>query len=107
MFAGLWGMAGGFVVEGLEFYVAVRRHGSWPWKVVGPGIKAGPRAYAVAESIRSLVGGVLAGSAAASGQVAGPLAAVAIGVAAPFIVDRLSTLVPLQLPPSTAVGATT
>lgn len=94
--AGLWGLAGGFVVDGLEFYTTVRRYGCLPWKVKGPGLEAGRTAYLVAESVRMLIGGILASGAASSGQVSGPLAAIAIGVAAPLMVERLTTLIPLS-----------
>lgn len=93
--AALWGIAGGFVVEGLEFYSVVRQHGKSPWNVSGPGIRAGRASYLVAELIRLVVGGILAGAAAASGQVSGALAAVAVGVATPLVVERLTALVPL------------
>jgi hypothetical protein len=98
--AGLWGLAGGFIVEGLELYVAVRQKGKWPWKVDGESERdqAGPLAYAIAETIRMVIGGILAGASAASGQVTGPLAAVAIGVAAPVMVGHLTALLPIPAP---------
>jgi hypothetical protein len=102
--AGLWGLAGGFVVEGLDFYTAVRRHGKWPWNVAGAGPTAGPRGYAIAELVRMIIGAVLAAGVAASGQVSGAMGAIAVGVATPMIVERLTKLVPLGLPaaPDTA-----
>lgn len=95
--AGLWGLAGGFIVEGLELYVAVRQKGKWPWRVDGESEndQAGPLAYVIAETIRMVIGGILAGASAASGQVTGPLAAVAIGVAAPVMVGHLTALLPI------------
>jgi hypothetical protein len=93
--AALWGLAGGFVVEGLDLYTAVRRHGKWPWRVTGPGPAAGLAGYVVAELVRLLIGGVLAAGAAASSQVSGAVAAMAIGVAAPVMVERLTALIPL------------
>lgn len=93
--AALWGVAGGFVLEGLEFHAVLRRHGKWPWKVTGRGVRAGATGYVCAELIRLAVGGILAGAAAASGQVSGALAALAIGVAAPVMVERLAALVPI------------
>ncbi|MFD5092782.1 hypothetical protein ACFWMR_19430 [Amycolatopsis thailandensis] len=102
--AGLWGLTGGFIVEGLELYVAVRQKGAWPWRVTGEGPTAGPAAYAVAETIRMLIGGILAAATAASGQVAGPLAAVAIGVAAPVMVGHLTALLPIPMKPADAPG---
>lgn len=94
--AGVWGILGGFVIEGLDLYGALRRHGCWPWRVRDtPGVHAGPLQYAVAEGVRLVIGGVLASAAAASGQVSGALAAVAIGVGAPIMVHRLTELIPL------------
>lgn len=100
--AALWGVAGGFVLEGLELWAALRRHGKWPWKVTGRGAKAGAVGYLIAELIRLTAGGILAAAAAASGQVSGPLAALAIGVAAPMMVERLTALIPL--PPSESIS---
>lgn len=90
-----WGLAGAFLVEALDLWSALRRRGTWPWNVHGPGPTAGPLGYAVAEVARLVVGGVLAAGAAASGQVSGPMAALAIGVASPWVVERLTALVPL------------
>jgi len=97
VYAGLWGIAGGFVIEGFELYAVLRRHGCWPWQVKdAPGVHAGPKLYAVAETIRLVSGGLLASAAAVSGQVSGALAAVALGVGAPVVVQRLSELIPLS-----------
>lgn len=93
--AALWGLAGGFIVEGIDLHAAVRRHGTWPWRVSGDGPSVGLTGYILAELIRLLVGAILAAGAAASGQVAGPIAAVAIGAAAPIVVERLTALIPL------------
>lgn len=100
--AALWGVAGGFVLEGLEFHAALRRHGRWPWKVTGRGARVGTAGYLIAELIRLMAGGILAGAASASGQVSGPLAALAIGVAAPVMVERLTALIPLPSSESTS-----
>ncbi len=88
-------MLGGFTVEGLDLYTVVRRHGCWPWQT-GEAREASRSAYLVAELIRLLIGAVLAGAAAKSGQVNTAVAALAVGIAAPLIVDRLSRVVPLS-----------
>ncbi|MEV0066111.1 hypothetical protein [Amycolatopsis sp. NPDC050768] len=91
--AGLWGLAGGFIAEGLDLYSVVRAKGTWPWRVPAPDAETpvpGPGAYLIVETIRLLIGGLLAGAAAASGQVSGPLAAVAIGIATPLVVVKLA-----------------
>jgi hypothetical protein len=94
--AGLWGLFGGFAVEGLELYGAVRRYGRWPWDSTGEPVEAGPAGYAIAEVIRLLIGAGLAWAAAATGQVAGPLGALGVGVAAPFIIGQLAKYIPLS-----------
>lgn len=103
--AGAWGLAGGFIAEGLDLYSVVRAKGAWPWKVpaADPDTPvAGIRAYLIVEAIRLLIGGILAGAADASSQVSGPLAAVAIGIATPLVVAKLAESVPL-----TSTAATT
>lgn len=102
--AALWGLFGGFVVEGLDLYAAVRRKGCWPWRVRGPR-ETGALAYFVAELIRLVIGGGLAGAAATSGQLSTPLAALTMGIATPLIVERLARAVPLtDSEHGTAVG---
>jgi hypothetical protein len=88
--AGLWGLFGGFAVEGLDIRAAFYRYGAWPWKLPTSDGKTAPEAgrlgYAVGEIIRLLVGAGLAMAAVSTGQVSGPLGAIGIGVAAPTIV---------------------
>jgi hypothetical protein len=92
--AALWGLFGGFAVEGLDLYGAVRRHGCWPWRARGPR-EVGAVGYFVAELIRLVIGGALALALAESSQVTTPFAALAVGVAAPIIVERLTRVIPL------------
>jgi hypothetical protein len=89
--AAVWGLFGGFCAEGLGFYMAVRRQGTWPWRASG-----GPSllTYASAELVRLVIGAGLAWAFAASDQVATPVAALAVGVAAPLLVERLTRSVP-------------
>lgn len=94
--AALWGVAGGFVIEGLDLYAALRRHHQWPWKVRGPGHYAGIVGYVIGEWVRLLAGGVVAGAAAASGQVSGPLAALVLGLATPVVVEKLTASISLS-----------
>jgi len=101
--AGIWGLFGGFAVEGLELYGALRRHGRWPWKPQ-PGRdaseipEAGLAGYLIAEGIRLFIGAGLAWAAAATGQIAGPLGALGVGVAAPTIIGQLAKAIPLSSP---------
>lgn len=94
MDAALWGVFGSFAVEGLDLYTAVRRYGRWPWRVHGPR-EVGALGYVVAELIRLIIGGGLACAAAASEQLTTAVGALAVGVAAPLIVERLTRAVPL------------
>lgn len=83
-----------FAVEGLDLYAAVRRHGCWPWRVRGPR-EVGAVGYVVAELIRLVIGSVLASALAESSQVTTAFGALAVGVAAPLIVERLTRAIPL------------
>ena len=94
MDAALWGLFGSFAVEGLDFYTAIRRRGRWPWRAPDPG-EVGALAYVVAELFRLIIGGGLAWAAAASGQLTTATGALAVGIAAPLIVERLTQVVPL------------
>ncbi len=99
--AGLWGLFGGFAVEGLEFYAALRRHRRCPWQLpdpTNPGAVPvpGPWFYIVAEIIRLLVGAGLAWASAATGQISGPLGALGVGAAAPTIIGQITKAIPLS-----------
>jgi len=92
--AALWGVFGSFAVEGLDLYAALRRRGCWPWQVRGPR-EVGALGYFVAELVRLVIGGGLAWALAESEQLTTPVGALAVGVAAPLIVERLIRSVPL------------
>lgn len=92
--AALWGLGGGFAVEGLDLYGAVRREGCWPWRVRGPR-EVGAVGYLLAEVIRLVIGGILASALAESSQITTAFSALAVGVAAPLIVERLTRAIPL------------
>ena len=87
----LWGAFGGFAVEALQFYSALRSCGDWPWRVKGEP-PPGPLAASVA--IRVSVGLGLAAAAGATGQVAGPIGAIAVGVAAPLVIEQMARHIP-------------
>jgi hypothetical protein len=92
--AALWGLFGSFAVEGLDLYAAVRRRGCWPWRVRGPR-EVGVAGYLVAEVFRLVIGSGLAWALAESRQVTTAVGALAVGVAAPLIVERLTRTIPL------------
>lgn len=84
-----WGLFGGFIVDGLEFWRDVRRNGgAWP-------VYYKSLAGIVAEAIRLFAGAGLAIAFGKSGQVSGVIGAIAIGAAAPLIVEKLGQQLPL------------
>lgn len=85
----LWGIFGGFAVEGLEFATAVRRIGNWPWRDPA---EVRPLPFIVSTVIRVGVGGGLAAAYGIQGQITGPVAAVTLGVAAPLLLDQMGKL---------------
>jgi hypothetical protein len=89
---GLWGFFGGFAVDGLEFVGAIRRVGGWPWRLPG---EPGPLPFTVSVLIRLVVGAGLAAAAGSTGQISGPFGAVAMGVAAPLLIEQLARQIPL------------
>jgi hypothetical protein len=91
---GIWGLFGGFIVDGLEFWHLVRgAKGVWPAQYRGC-------AFIAAEIVRLGIGAGLAIAFGKSGQVSGVIGAIAIGAAAPVIVEKLSHQLPLlPVPP--------
>jgi hypothetical protein len=91
----LWGAFGGFAVELTQFYGAVRRNGDWPWKDPNEP-SAGP--FLASVVVRVGLGMGLAVAAGESGQVAGAFGVIAVGVAAPLIVERMTSQIPVEPP---------
>jgi hypothetical protein len=105
--AGIWGLFGGFAVAGLDLHASLRRRGCWPWQARkgDPDPEISPAAYLTGEIIRMIIGAGLAWAAAATGQISGPLGAVGIGAAAPFVINQFSAAVPLKrITPAAASG---
>lgn len=89
-------------MEGLELYAALRHAGQWPWKRpidprAGQVPEAGAKGYAIAEAVRLIIGAGLAWAAASTGQIAGPLGTLGVGVAAPTIIGQLAKVIPLSV----------
>ncbi|GAA3046747.1 hypothetical protein GCM10010448_32060 [Streptomyces glomeratus] len=82
----LWGLTGSSAVEALDLYRAIQRVKGYPWRMPDE-IPLGP--YLVAIIIRNALGAGLAAGFGSSGQIAGPLGAIAVGIAAPKIVEQL------------------
>ncbi|GAA4606794.1 hypothetical protein BJY16_006008 [Actinoplanes octamycinicus] len=84
--AAAWGLLGGFIVEALEYSAAIRRTKGWPWRRRGePGL--GPSLVAIALRLSASAG--LAAAAGAGGQVAGAFGALALGITAPLVVEKI------------------
>ncbi|GAA4660706.1 hypothetical protein GCM10023324_08230 [Streptomyces youssoufiensis] len=87
MEACLWGLLGAALIEGLDLYTAIHTTDGWPWKKKGQPAFA---PYLTALVIRLGVGMGLTAAFTASQQVAGALAAVTVGIAAPKILQQLA-----------------
>lgn len=99
-----WGLAGGLCVEALELYAHIRRVQKWSWRRP---IKQGMAAFLVTLVIRGGLGSVLAAAAAASGQISGAFGALALGVAAPLILEKLAKQIPLTNSPDSTTNEIT
>jgi hypothetical protein len=97
----LWGAFGGLAVEAIQFYGAIRRTGRWPWEIKG---EPAPLPLLASVVIRVGVGFGLALAAAETQQVNGPLGAIAVGVAAPLLIEQMAKRVPLDEKSSTESG---
>lgn len=93
--AAWWGLFGGFAVEALEFWTAVRRHHHWPWESPGDGPTLGLLAYVIATVLRLGVGTGVAVAARASGHSATAWLAMFVGAGAPSLLERVTALMPL------------
>lgn len=87
----LWGAAGGLMVEAIQFYGAIKATGTWPWRSPG---EPRPLPLLVSVAIRVGVGFGLALAAADNNQVTGGFGAIAIGVAAPLLIEQMAKTVP-------------
>jgi hypothetical protein len=80
----LWGLFGGFAVEGLDLYGAVRRHRCWPWQV-SCSREVGAVGYFVAELFRLIIGSGLAWALAESRQITTAFGALTAGIVAALL----------------------
>jgi hypothetical protein len=94
----MWGLFGGFAMEALDFITAVRRHQRWPWIDAEGRSRPGPLAYAIAVVLRLAVGaGVACAGAMSVPHLNAPWLAMGLGAAAPVVLEKLTSLIPLVL----------
>jgi hypothetical protein len=89
----LLGALGGFLVEAVEFRAAIREAKGWPWLLED---EPGPAPMAVSIVLRLAASAGLAFAAGIGGQVAGPFGALAVGIAAPLVIEKMARQVPLE-----------
>jgi hypothetical protein len=99
----LWGLLGGFAVEGLELAAAIRRTRGWPWRKGGE-VGLGP--YLASVVIRLMISSALATAFGMDGQVNGATGALMVGITAPLIVEKMSRYIATaQRAPATTTEA--
>jgi len=89
----LWGAFGGLAVEAVEFYGAIRRVNGWPWRMKG---EPPPLPLAFSVMIRVGVGLGLVLAAGLAGKISTPFEAIAVGVAAPLLIEQMTKRVRLS-----------
>lgn len=85
--AALWGLIGAAAIEAWDLYVAIHRVKGFPWNFAG---EVALIPYLVSIILRVLLGIGMAIAFVASGQADGPVGVVAIGIAAPKILEQLT-----------------
>jgi hypothetical protein len=85
--AALWGFMGAAAIEAWDLYGAIHRVKGFPWKVDGE-VAFAP--YLVSVLLRIFLGVGMAVAFVASGQANGPVGVVAIGIAAPKLLEQLA-----------------
>lgn len=83
----LWGLVGAGSVEAWDLHTAIRQAKGFPWKGKEPLTLA---EYLVSVVIRMGLGAGLGAAFAQTGQVSGAVGFVAIGVAAPKVLEQLA-----------------
>jgi hypothetical protein len=92
----VWGAFGGAAVEAVEILGAVKKTRQVPWNRPG---EVSLSAFATSVAIRVLLGIGLAYALGSTDQVAGPIGAIAVGIAAPLIVEQLTKQIPANVMP--------
>jgi uncharacterized protein YjbI with pentapeptide repeats len=89
-----YGAFGSLAVELVEFHGAIRRTGRWPWLNDG---EPGPLSFYVSVVIRTVLGAGMAWTLGGAQQISGAVGALAIGMAAPLILEQMAKQFPVQL----------
>lgn len=97
----MWGLFGSAAVELLQFSAAIRRNGTWPWKLPGEPTFL---MFLTSFVIRVGAGVGLACSMGAGGQITGPFGAIVASVAAPKILEQLAESAHLNAVPVSEIG---
>lgn len=97
MGAAWWGLFGGFAMEALDFWTAVRRHQLWPWESPGGGRTLGPVAYIIGTALRLGVGTGVAVAARTSGHSATAWLAMLVGAGTPSLLEKATAFIPLAV----------
>jgi hypothetical protein len=86
-----WGLLGGAIIDGWDFVRVVRAHHNR----IPPQFKTA--GYVIGEIVRLLIGGALSMVVFLAKKISDPLGGVAVGIAAPSIIDRLMASAPKNL----------
>ena len=85
--AASWGLIGAGAIEAWDLYGAIHRVRGFPWNKPGE-VAVAP--FLVAVVLRLLLGAGMATAFVSSGQAAGPVGALAVGIAAPKLLEQLA-----------------
>jgi hypothetical protein len=99
--AALWGLIGAAAIEAWDLYGAIHRVKGFPWDFAGE-VALVP--YLVSVALRVLLGVGMAIAFVASGQADGPVGVVAIGIAAPKLLEQLARHAASQVPADPSHG---
>lgn len=83
----VWGLLGASAIEAHQLHSAIGRVKNLPWRVQG---ELPLKPYLVALVLRLALGVGMAAAFGASGQAGGPVGVVAVGIAAPKVLEQLA-----------------
>jgi hypothetical protein len=88
---GLWGAFGGMALEAWEIRRSIRQHGCRPWGRSG---ELSGLLLLACVAIRVAVGTGVAVAAGSTGQIVGPLGAIAAGITGPLLLEQMGQEIP-------------